>query len=149
MFDKSTFIDRINEFMLLKNYDVKALAQATGISPSTLYGLRKGRYSHPDTLVLFKLLHCFNCSADYLLGLVEFPPEGITYYPPLERYGARLKGLLREKGETQKTFIEHMKISSNLAYKWFSNKALPSVEYLIKLANYFEIPVDTLIERTK
>ena len=149
MFDKLAFIDKINEFMLLKGYDVKELATAANLSPSTVYGLRKGRYCQPDTAVFFKLLECFSCSADYLLGLVEFPPEDTVYYSPLQKYGARLKGLLKEKGETQKTFIENMHISSNLAYKWFSDKTLPGVDYLIKLADYFEISVDTLIERTK
>ena len=149
MFDRLGFVDKINEYMLLKGLDAKALATAISVSPSTVYNLLQNRYKQPNTNVFFKLIEYFDCSADYILGFVEFPLEGTLYHPPLRKYGDKLKTLLRQKGETQKTFIENMKISSFLAYKWLSNKALPSVESLIKIANYFEISVDSLIERIK
>ena len=149
MFDRLGFVDKINEFMLLKNFDVETLANAISVSPSTVYNLLKSRYKQPDTQVFFNLIECFNCSAEYMLGFVEFPTENVTYHPPLRTYGAKLRALLKQKGETQKAFIDNMKISSCLAYKWLSDKTLPSVEYLIKIADYFEITIDALIERTK
>ncbi len=149
MFDKAGFVDKINEFMLLKELDAKTLATELSVSPSTIYNLLQNRYKQPDTLVFFKLIEYFGYSADYMLGFEEFPSEDAHYYPPLRTYGDKLKTLLQQKGETQKTFIENMKISTCLAYKWFSNKTLPSVEYLIKLANYFDLTVDAFIERTK
>ena len=148
MFDKAGFVDKINEFMLLKGHTATTLAEAISVSPSTVYNLLQIRYKQPDTEVFFKLIEYFNYSADYMLGFVEFPVE-THYYPPLRKYGDKLRVLLKQKGETQKTFIENMKISTCLAYKWLSNKTLPSVEYLIKIADYFEITVDALIERTK
>lgn len=149
MFDRLGFVDKIHEFMLLKGYTVEMLATELSVSPSTVYNLLQNRYKQPDTNVFFKLIECFGCSADYLLGFEEFPSEEVRYYPPIRKYGDKLRILLKNKGETQKAFIENMKISSCLAYKWLSNKTLPSVEYLIKIANYFEISVDALIERTK
>ena len=149
MFDKAGFTDKINEFMLLNDYTATTLAEAISVSPSTIYNILQNRYKQPDTNVFFKLIEFFGYSAEYMLGFVEFPTDGTSYYPPLRKYGHKLRTLLKQKGETQKAFIENMKISSCLAYKWLSDKTLPSVEYLIKIANYFEISVDTLIERIK
>ena len=73
MFDVLSFVDKLNEQMLLAGYNVKMLADAIHVSPSTIYNLRKGRYKQPDTLVFFSLIELFNCSADYMLGLLEFP----------------------------------------------------------------------------
>ena len=149
MFEITNFTDKVNEFMLLHNYTPEALSANAGISLSTVYNLLKGRYKQPDTKVFFRIIELFNCSADYMLGLVEFPLDGVIYHSPLLIYGDKLRSLLKKKGETQKAFIENMKISSNLAYKWLSNISLPTIEYLIRLAEYFEISVDTLIERVK
>ena len=149
VFDGLGFADKINEFMITKGYTVDELAEAICVSPSTIYNLRRNRYKQPDTNVFFNLIVLFECSADYMLGFVEFPSEGVIYYAPLRTYGAKLRELLKQKGETQKAFIENMKISSYLAYKWLSDKTLPSVEYLIKIADYFEISVDALIERIR
>lgn len=148
MFDRLGFVDKINEFMLLNGYTATTLAETISVSPSTIYNLLQNRYKQPDTEVFFKLIEFFGYSADYMLGFVEFPAE-THYYPPLRKYGDKLRTLLKQKGETQKTFIENMKISSSLAYKWLSNETLPSVDYLVKIANYFEITVDALIERIK
>ena len=147
MFHQEKFLDRLSEQMTLNSLDYKALSEALSISNSTVYNLRNGRYQTPSTKVLFALIEYFNCSADYLLGLIDFPSDCVTYHPPLTSYGARIRGLLKERGETQKVFIENMKLSSNLAYKWLSDKTLPSVEYLIKLSAYFEMSVDSFIQR--
>ena len=147
MFHQEKFLDRLTEQMTLNGLDYKALSKALSISASTVYNLRSGRYQTPSTRVLFALIEYFNCSADYLLGLIDFPSDCVTYHSPLASYGARIRELLKEREETQKVFIENMKLSSNLAYKWLSDKTLPSVEYLIKLAEYFEMSVDSFIQR--
>ena len=149
MFDGLVFTDRVNEQMLLSGYTVKQLTDAMGVSPSTIYNLRKGRYKQPDTSTFFLLIEVFHCSADYMLGLIDFPFEPTVYYSPLRTYGTRLKELLKERGKTQQAFIEDMKISSNLAHKWFSDKTLPGIDYLIKIAEYFDLSVDALIGRVK
>lgn len=149
MFDGLGFADRVNEQMVLGGYTVQMLAEAMDVSPSTIYNLRRCRYKQPDTPTFFSLIEVFNCSADYMLGLVDFPFEPTVYYPPLRAYGTRLKALLKEQGKTQQRFIEDMKISSNLAHKWFSDKTLPGIDYLIRIAEYFDISVDALIGRIK
>lgn len=148
MLDTMIFADRLQEQMTLRGYDAKRLAEAIGVSVSTIYNFLQGRYTQPDTNIFFYLIEHFDCSADYMLGLTEFP-EDVSYFPPLRTYGTRLRELLKTHNLTQQAFIEQMKISSNLAHKWLSNQTLPTVEYLIKLSNFFEITVDVLIQRTK
>jgi len=149
LFSQEKFSDRLIEQMTLRDLSAKDLAQALGISHSTVCNLRKGRYQTPSTEVLFALLEQFHCSADYMLGLIDFPPDGIIYHPPLRAYGARIRVLLKEKGLSQKEFLSLFPISSNLLYKWLANKTLPSVEYLIRLATFFDLSVDAFIQRTR
>ncbi len=149
MFNPKNFSDRLVEQMTLSGYDPQGLAKQISCSHSTIYNLLNDKYKQPSTKVFFSIIEFFNCSADYMLGLLEFPFEGAVYHPPLRFYGARIRELLKWRGETQKTFIENMNISSNLAYKWLADKTLPTIEYLIKLADYFDMSVDTFIQRTK
>ena len=149
MFDATNFSDKLTEQMLLHDYSVEELSKTLGVSQATIYNFKKGRYKQPNTNIFFSIIELFQCSSDYMLGFLEFPPEGIIYHAPIRKYGTRLKELLKERNLTQQQFIDDMKISTNLAYKWFSDKSLPTIEYLIKIANYFEISIDTLIQRTK
>ena len=135
--------------MLLDGYTPTTLAEKIDSVPSTIYDLLRCRYKQPSTTVFFNLIETFGCSADYLLGFVDFPPPEVVYHPPLRCYGARIRTLLAERKQTQALFIKNMGISSNLAHRWLSNQTLPTVEYLIKLANYFDISVDAFINRIK
>ena len=142
------FVEKLKEQMILRNIDARILSEAIQVDRSTISNWKRGKYI-PSTGAFFRLIEYFDCSADYMLGLIEFPAENIKYHPPLQTYGQRLRSLLEENHLSQSAFIEDMKISKNLAYQWLSDKALPSVEYLIKIANYFDISVDILIERVK
>ena len=149
MFEVANFADKLSEQMLQYPVSVKQLSENINVSYSTIYNFLKGRYKQPNTEIFFRLIEYFQCSADYMLGLVEFPVECVTYYPPLRLYGQRIKELLKARKTTQLQFIEDLHISSNLAYTWLSDKALPTIEYLIKLSHYFDMSVDMFIQRVK
>ena len=143
----SNFVERLKEQMILCEIDTQTLSTAIGVDRSTISHWKTEKYM-PSTKAFFRLIDYFQCSADYMLGLTDFPTENITYQKPCDTYGTRLRALLKEHELSQKKFIEDMKISSNLAYQWLSDKTLPSVEYLVKIAKYFDISVDILIGRT-
>ena len=142
----SNFVEKLEEQMILHNTDARMLSENIGVDRSTISNWRTEKYA-PSTKAFFNLIEYFECSADYMLGLIDFPMENVKYNPPFLTYGQRLRTLLKENNLSQTTFIRNMKISKNLAYQWLSDKALPSVEYLVKIAEYFDISVDILIGR--
>ena len=145
--DSKIFTDRVYEQMILFGYDAQKLAKEIGVSHTTVYDLLKCKYQQPSTIVFFRLLELFHCSADYLLGFLEFPTENVVYHTPLSTYGTRIRELLQKHDIKQKIFCQDMHISSALLYKWLTDKTLPSVEYLVKLAKYFDMSVDIFIKR--
>ena len=143
----SNFVERLNEQMILRNINTKTLSEAIKVDKSTISHWKTEKYI-PSTRAFFRLVDYFQCSADYILGLTDFPMENVIYAQPLTSYGNRLRTLLKEHNLSQNTFIKDLNISTNLGYQWLADKALPSIEYLVKIANYFEISVDVLIGRT-
>ena len=141
------FVERLKEQIILRNIDTKTLSEAIDVDPSTISHWKTEKYI-PSTKAFFRLIDYFQCSADYMLGLTDFPTENLHYSTPLLTYGNRLRDLLKENKLSQRTFIKDLKISKNLAYQWLSDNTLPSVEYLVKIAEYFDISVDILIGRT-
>jgi len=68
------FRDRLNGVIKDKNLSLKTLAQQVGVSLSAMY-----QYTHekkgilPSVEILYKLVTALGVSADYLLGLVDYP----------------------------------------------------------------------------
>jgi len=101
----------------------------------------------PTYTSLVKLLTFFDCSADYLLGLDEFPTEE-KLYTPLP-FKDQFKKILKEKKVSQYKLQNDLKISRSVTYKWISGKAEPIAHTLITLAKYFDCSVDYLIGRRR
>ena len=144
----SNFSDRLTEQMILRDLSVQQLADDIGFNRVTIFALKRGARL-PSTEVLFSLVEYFQCSADYLLGLVEFSPDQVYYAPPVQNFGEHFRALLKQTNTTQYKLTKIHHISGNLLYRWLNNKAIPSVANLIKLSQCLEVPVDVLIGRTK
>ena len=144
----SNFSDRLTEQMILCGLSAKQLADITGANRVTIFALKRGARL-PSTQLLLSLVEHFQCSADYLLGLVEFSPEQVYYASSMQDFGERLRFLLTENKVSQYKLTKDYHISGNLIYRWLNNKAIPSVANLIKLSQCLDIPVDTLIGRIK
>lgn len=148
MIDLTIFSDRLNEQMLLKDVKAQTLAEAIDVDLTTVYELKRGEHL-PSTAVLFSLITYFNCSADYLLGRIEFEYENAVYSEPFSSFGSQFRKLLQETGISQYALTKNAKISGNLIYKWLHDQAIPSVPNLVKLAEYMELPLDIVIGRMK
>ena len=88
----------------------------------------------------------FHCSADFLLGLKENVYENDTY-KPVQPFHERLRAILRETETSQYLFVKRTKISWGVFYHWLTGKSKPSLDNLIKVANYFDCSVDFLLGR--
>ena len=92
-----------------------------------------------------KLLYHFNCSADYLLGLTEFPSNETLH--PVPPFHKRLREVLKERKMSQNELRLRLDVSTSVMYKWTSGKSLPLLESIIRIANALDCSVDYLIGR--
>ena len=144
----SNFADRLTEQMILHNLNSPQLAEILHVNRATISALKRGARL-PSTEVLFSLVEYFNCSADYLLGLIEFAPENTVYMPPVQSFGTLFHNILKETNTSQYCLTKVHHISGNLLYQWLHDQAFPSVANLVKLSKCLDIPVDVLIGRIK
>ena len=129
-----------------KGYNELLLAQATGILNTSISNFLLA-VSLPSYDALVSLLYAFDCSADYLLGLTDIPTEEPLH--PVLPFSERLRTMMKSRHVTQKILKEEGKISTSVQHKWLSGKNNPSVESLIRLAEFFDCSVDYLIGRVR
>lgn len=127
-------------------YTQTSLANAIN-TPRAKISLYKTGKSVPDFKYLIAFVEFFNCSADYLIGLTDYPKRDVKY-KPVKPFGIRLREILNQKGKTQKSLIETKHISWNTLHNWLIAKSLPSIENLKKLADFLECSVDFILGRT-
>lgn len=65
----------------------------------------------------------------------------------MEIFTARLNELIKEKGITKKELADAVGTSKALVTIWTQGKSLPSVIFLTKIADYFNVETDYLLGR--
>lgn len=144
MVNLSVFVERLKEYMSEYDLNVTTLAEKVGFSRVTVSGILN-EIHEPSTRIFIALTEYFNCSADYLLGLVEYPKN--TVFIPVQPFSERLHICLNENGKSEYKLQKELSISRSLTYRWLNNIAMPKVESLIKLSKYFGCSVDYLLGR--
>jgi transcriptional regulator with XRE-family HTH domain len=142
----SKLSETLKDCMVEAGYTATVLAEKTGILTTNISEYLSGKHQ-PNLENFVLLLYAFNCSADYLLGLKELHgDEPLHTVPPFKD---RLRALLKERKVSQAQLIKDLPVSSAVPYKWLSGLNEPSVESLLRLAEYFECTVDYLIGRVR
>lgn len=139
------FQKRIKELIGDEECSKNEFAQRIGVSLSVInravfYGII------PSLKVLVKIADHFNVSLPYLLGVAD----SITFNKS-EKFSSfyeRLDELTKEKGVKYSQIATRMPFTRNYFYEWKRAQTLPSLNYLIALANYFGVSVDYLLGRT-
>ncbi|MGN0822958.1 MAG: helix-turn-helix domain-containing protein [Candidatus Gallimonas sp.] len=144
MVNLSIFVERLKEYMTEHELNATTLAPKIGFSRITISGLLNEAHV-PSTEIIVALVEYFNCSADYLLGLVDYPRNVV--FKPVKPFGESLRKCLKENGKSEYKLQKELNVSSSLTYRWLNNKAVPTVESLIKLSKYFDCSVDYLLGR--
>lgn len=111
-----------------------------GITRASVYGII------PTVRSLIKIADYLNVSIPYLLG--ESDEENFFKSDPPTTFHARLKQLTEENNTKFSSISNKMPFAKNSIYEWMRTGALPSLEYLYALANYFHVSVDYLLGRT-
>ena len=141
----SKLSENLKELMNERNLNASELARAMNTCSSKLSSYLTGRRA-PNYDTFIALIDFFNCSADFLLGRQDYPCEEIRY-KPVRPFCECLRVLLQKTGTTQYAFVKHSKISWGVFYQWVSGKSNPSVDNLLKIAEFFECSVDFLLGR--
>ena len=140
----SNLSENLKDLMTEAEIKAPALALATGVDPSTILSLLRGDgLPYVDTLV--SLADHFRCSTDYLLGLTD-RLEDIPFKkrPP---FPEQLTFLLNHFKITKYRLEKQTGLSEKTVNRWHNGKTQPTVESLIRLANFFDCSVDFVLGR--
>lgn len=137
--------EQLTELMNEDGYTQSTLAVAMNTARAKISLYQTGK-SFPNFKYLVAFINFFNCSADFLIGLTDYPNRDIKY-KPVQPFNIRLRKLFKDKDKTQKSLIESKHISWNTLHGWLTGKSSPSIENLKKLAKFFDCSVDFILGR--
>ncbi len=143
MGEKESFFARLSDLMSDEGLNAESLAQKAEIDPS---GIR--RYLRKEILPTLKnaikLAEYFHCRLNYLFGLDDdcgrFDEKSADFAESFEK-------ALREKNVTRYRLCKDTRISPQSADDWFNAKRKPSMENVLKIAEYLDCSVDYLVGR--
>lgn len=141
----SKLSEQLIELMNEDGLTQKTLAEKLNTSHSKI-SLYINDKSLPAFDVFVMLIEFFNCSADYLIGKNDYP-ERERIYLSVQPFGPRLKQILKERKISQYSFQKSAKISWSVLHSWFTEKSLPSIDNLKKVAEKLDCSVDYLLGR--
>ena len=139
------FSDTLNELILLNGLNEQSLAENSGVPIACISSYVRGLQApYIDTLI--KLSDYFKCSIDYLLGRTDKTCK--KAYKNKVPFAQRFKELLKLNNcpSYNNTFGE-MEISKSSFYEWKRGDSLPTLENLVRLAEFFDCSVDFLLGR--
>ena len=141
----SKLSEGLKELMNEHGLNQVALAEALGGGRSKFSDILNGK-SAPGYKTFVALIEYFNCSADFLLGLEEYPREDVAYLP-CRPFDERLKDMFEQTQKSQYNFIKQTNTSWSVLHGWLTGKTLPSADSLVKVAKYFDCSVDFILGR--
>lgn len=138
-----SFVDRFNE--LLGSSNINDLEKYLNLNNTTnIYNWRNGEKS-PKLNNLIKIANYFECSLDYLLGRSDdFYEINLT---PSVNFGEQLEKIIKEKGISKNDLVNNNIVSRTNLSDWKAKGTNPSMEKIVKLADYLGVSVDHLVGR--
>lgn len=146
MFILSKFAERLKEFMDEKGLKAPALARELNTDRSNITRYLRGERA-PQYANFLAMVNYFNCSADYLLGLVDYPPQNVTLHEPRQPFKDRFRYVIEFCGFNQYKLEQSDEFAGSAIFHWLAGNKLPSVESLVNLAKFLGCTVDFLIGR--
>ena len=113
-------------------------------STATIYDWINNKYL-PNFTNMIKLADYFHVNLDYLLGLSQNMEEIVSKnIPPFHEH---FKKVIKNNKSSQYKLLKSKIISRGHLNSWFNTGSLPSVENLVKIADFLKISVDELVGR--
>lgn len=143
---KTHFAERLKELMIELDINQTQLSKIINVESSTI-----SRYlseqNVPEIEILICLADCFNCSIDFLVGRSENYLNSGTSYKECPTFSVQFKKLLSHFKVSKYKLQKEARISKTIMYYWETGKYQPSIENIIKLANYFDCSIDYILGR--
>lgn len=142
MVNLSDFGEKFEHILLEHETTVTEIEEKTGITHNSLYAYLGGK-NFPSLSTAIKLATYFDCSLDYLLGRTD---ANYKYKrKDMPDFGIRLKELFETFGSNEYRLHKGTKISRSLTHAWLTGKSKPSIDNLIKIADFYGCSVDFVI----
>lgn len=141
----TNFGERIAELILENNLTPESFSENVNIDRSVIYKyLRKECLPSMKNLIV--IADRFGYSTDFLLGLKSNDGLNLNFKcaPPFDE---SFKKILGENKLSRYRFRTKNKFAKQSIDDWFNGKREPSVDNLVKIADYFECTVDYLLGR--
>ncbi len=100
----------------------------------------------PSLRSLIKIADCLELSFDYVLGIADkndFIPAAVP-----TTFHARIEELTKERNLNYGQLASKMDFLRTYIYEWIKEGTFPSVEYVLEIAEYFNVTPDYLLGRT-
>lgn len=141
------FKDRFR--MLLDEEDItaKKLGKKIGIDTTSIYFYLRGSLPNIENAV--KLANHFNCTLNYLFALDSYPDEydfSTTFN--MDNFYSKYDNLLHSKNCSHYYLSGVIGLCESSKDAW-KKGAIPKMEALIKIAQYFDVSIDYLIGRSE
>ena len=135
--------EQLSELMKENDLTPVMLAKRIGVTRNAITRYLSGARL-PSFAVFVKLIETFNCSADFMLGLIEYPPTNVVFHsiPP---FSERFRELLNSYNMSQYALHHKTNLSYDNFHNWLKGITSPYIDNLIKLAQAFDCSIDYLI----
>lgn len=141
------FKQRFNKLKEENELSVESIQQYLNLNSSSLiYFWLDGTYT-PKLKYLNKLANLFECSIDYLVGKTDNIFANNKVCVNLPCFSERLTQIIKDKGLTKSILRKQNIIGGSLHRSIFERKSDPTIETLIKLADYLNVSIDYLVGR--
>ena len=148
MINLSKFAETLDYLVFEKNnsekLDGKTLANKLGVAATTITRYLKAQRA-PSIENLVLLANYFNCTTDFLLGREN--ESYATSFKPCPPFSAQFQNILDHYGYNCLTFSKAANIHQSIVYNWKNGKKIPTIDNIIKIADFFNCSVDFIIGR--
>ncbi len=138
----SKFSKRLKE-LIVKDVD-RVVSDLNFCNKSLVYNWINGN-NLPNINHICALADYFKISVDYLLGRNDDYSDIVGTYP--SNFKSRFNEIINSRPITKYKVFKDLHLSKGLQYAWFTKNQAPSLDNIIKIADYLCISIDYLIGR--
>lgn len=140
------FANTLEDLLEERDITLRMLSKEIGVPFQMLYDYKNIGY-FPSIRVADKIVKYFNCSLNYLLGIDNYRDNKCYNDINLSLFYDRYIELLQKNNVSHYHLYKTIGLNNSSVTKW-KNGAIPKVESLIKIANYFKVSIDYLAGKT-